>query len=447
MDIKKYKEMIELIIFISAAVFPAVGLPVTDGTKAIIVGVVVIVFILFKAGQLAHRRFLEERSMSKVKTMSMASRYAKTIKKFTDVVDKKISKNKNFDRLYRLQETKNKVLYELKDPDKVTKKRLKLEENLTKINYKIKDKEIIELINKTEEDKYYLIAHKISKLLVDFERTLLHAEQYNYRIKFGEFISKYALNENDRQRALIDSIGWTYFMTGRIEKGEKAIFAGINRALNVVNESQNEKVKQESIFNLARAYRHLGSNRYTGENYPEKALEYLSKAEEYITQVEKEKLTTDKESIEKIERRILEMNIGIDYGKIIAYYHQFNLKLKKQILSETDYENFYNAYKLLKGIKGKTYEFSNKHRYVKVEVLITKFLEVFHDHYEQFTHLFGEGFISSKYELIKEFNRSLVEADNVFKENIFTDEAIESYLEQKVIEMKYNILQILKGVK
>src|SRR5690606_30733151 len=130
MDIKKYKEMIELIIFISAAVFPAVGLPVTDGTKPIIVGVVVIVFILFKAGQLAHRRFLEERSMSKVKTMSMASRYAKTIKKFTDVVDKKISKNKKFDRLYRLQETKNKVLYELKDRSEEHTSELQSRENL-----------------------------------------------------------------------------------------------------------------------------------------------------------------------------------------------------------------------------------------------------------------------------------------------------------------------------
>lgn len=98
----------------------------------------------------------------------------------------------------------------------------------------------------------------------------------NERIEVGKLVTDAASKLGRRKEqisALIDDIGWTYFVTGNVEKAKENINHGIEKA-----------TEDEEFFFAAKGERHLaGINSSTGKK--EDVLDHLEKAEDFTKRV------------------------------------------------------------------------------------------------------------------------------------------------------------------
>lgn len=122
-------------------------------------------------------------------------------------------------------------------------------------------------------EKNYKISQNIIKCIFDMNRILLQLEQHNYRIKLGKYVAFFAVDEEQRIKAYMDLIGWSHILLGS-KKG----YAAINNAINIIEnrigkelspkapEGIPQEMYENYLFLKARAYRHLGSTYYTFKN-------------------------------------------------------------------------------------------------------------------------------------------------------------------------------------
>ncbi len=119
-------------------------------------------------------------------------------------------------------------------------------------------------------EKNVEISKNLIKRIFDVNRILLQIEQHNARIKLGEYVTYFSTDEVERIKGYMDLIGWSYVLLGD-KKGYAAIFTAIdiieNRIGKELNKEAPKGMSQEEyeqyLFLKARAYRHLGSTYYT----------------------------------------------------------------------------------------------------------------------------------------------------------------------------------------
>lgn len=437
------KDLIELAVIVLVGLFSIFGIQTTSvyvqQIIIVIFGVALLVFALYKGLKHIKDAHREVRSMSNINVIKKSKLHCQSLYRFAQVSRKKLEKNKALNYIKQTRQEEDKILDIIKGKNNSEEKILSIKNKIEKLKKDYSDKDTITLIKSLDQNQDYKISRLISKTFVDLERVLLNAEQYDLRIKFGKYILDFSDSELKRQRASIDFLGWTYLMMGEINKGERAIEQGIKRALYAIETSIDSHTIKESTYNIIRAYRHLGSARYTYENNPSKALEYLNKGRAQFLKLNRLDYKTEEQ--EKLE----EMIVGIDYGIGIASFYLFKTKLDKKQQTDDDYKRFEKMYHELSVLRDKSMNFKNKHRFVKVQILRSKYLELIMDHQVYFKPYLSTAIDHTSKNLLNEIKNSLNSVDTIFKKNIFTDESVELFLEESVKLLKYNLVDQLQG--
>lgn len=140
-------------------------------------------------------------------------------------------------------------------------------------------------------------------------RILWLSGDYKNRIKVGDLVYKAAILADDQSSAahmLIDDIGWTYFVTGKVKNAKDNIKKGINLALS-----------SQDYYYVAKGYRHL-FNIALQQNFEIEANNYLNEAEQYSN------------NIVDIKEKS-EMKNGIQYNKIelLIRQNQYDVALSE----------------------------------------------------------------------------------------------------------------------
>ncbi len=441
MKAKSVKEVIELVIYLVLTVIPLVlsilGITQTDDIYLIVILYVVFVVVLayiiyFVTSKIKENRKFKQ-SMSTNYVLKNIKRHSDSLLKFAKANEKKLIKNTSYNEFVKNRLEENELIKKFsKDID--NRKKKAIQSKLDIVSKRYSDKSTIELIRKLSSEQDFKVAQLISKTFISMERLLLNAEQFETRIKFGHYISKYSFSSSERQRALLDFLGWTNMMIGEVKKGESYIFEGIKRAEEDLKYVINEKDKAIFIYNICRGYRHLGSARLTVEKNPEQSIEYLKLASKHF----------DLLNYDSKNEAYDEMFYGIKYGFLDAHYHAFVNREKSLKNSENDYEHFLEVFKEFDALIAITKDFQNKHRYAKSLVLRTKYIELFHDQYHKFKKI-DVGLLNET-TLKTMINEDLEVLQILFKNNIFLDEATEEYMEQKVKYLKYQLIETIKGV-
>ncbi len=436
------KDFIEFLIIVLVGLTPLFGLQDNESiVKTIAILAVVIAVIIYglrRLYKMLKQQKRDEQSMSNLNVIKKSRHHCKSLYRYAEASRKKLLCNPYYREIKQDREQESKLLSRMVGKDPSAHEKEKLYQRIDALKKQYSDRNTISLIKNLDAEQDYKVAKLISDTFIRLERVLLNAEQFDLRVEFGKYIIDFSEKESDRQRASIDFLGWTYMMMGETKKGVAAILTGIERAEYSIKQTQNPETIESSLYNITRAYRHLGSARPIYEKTPEKAIEYLNKGLDSFKQLRISKLS------EETKEKYLEMEIGLKYGLIVASYYEFINKFNDNKQTDRDYEKLEHAFMNIDSLKGIAQTFKNKHRYVKFEIIKSKYLELLYDHKDQFQPFSKHAFDIDKDTIKTELNDCLTRVESIFWKNIFMDEAVEHYLEESVKLLQYNLVDLLK---
>lgn len=428
-DIKGY---VESAIIILVAIFSVIGINniEIDYIKLSAYGILAIVVIIFiyRTVKKLYLKRLGLVAMSNLSVIKNSNRYGEVLLTFANANQKKLLKNKNISKIKKIRELERHLVKRIMGNDSDLKKRNKIKIKIEKLKGDNTNANALSLIKELKPDQDYQVAQILSKTFVSLERTLLTADQYNLRIKFGHYISTFSNNIISRVKAELDFVGWTYMMKGNLNKGERAIKDGIALALEYMQDSNHQDSYQELNKLVVRGYRHLGSARPTYETKPTEALKYLNEAINYLNKIDYDEVYTK------------EMNAGIEYGIFIAELYLFKYINKKNQPTKNQYLKLLTNYKTIDEQLKIADTFTNKHRHLKFLVLKSKYAQLFTTEYKQFSFHLGNDFNYSFIDLKNEMSDYLNQAKTIFDNNIYIDESVEYYLEASVHNLKLELI-------
>lgn len=327
-----------------------------------------------------------------------------------------INTEKEIKMLYKLLKTNDKVLkkYENKSINKLKEYNYKniIKAIKGKKSNKIKDNFSYNITNNSKLNKARNNCNLIIDKFESLKRIFLQLDQHKLRIKFGKYILK---RGNDRQiiSSLIDYIGWSYILLGDYKKGINSL----NKALEIIENKLNNN-DSDYIFYLeskVRALRHKGSTYYTynDEHNPKKdlveALSILSNNSYF-------------KSIRNTEK-YLRLEIGIKNNLLLFEFYDY---LKKEKQSKND------CFKNLKNIENKMNKLIDESKFLKEKHRIIKLLTLQN-------LIINEEIRSNDYSNIELYNKNLKTITDLFNENIYFDDAMETFFEQSIMSLNYSI--------
>lgn len=293
------------------------------------------------------------------------------------------------------------------------------------------------------------------KAIKDIDHVLISTYKYKARIELGKFIEECSSNPAEVLRAKIDMLGWTYALRGQPGNCATAIYGAqvMFKKLEERNELPNlgdahNKEKIDEIVDLAilksRSYRHLAAApniRRVSENF---GIPQIEEARRILFEVS-ELTGLSKEQKEKIKRN----RIGVEFGQVEALYDHALIQYRKNdrnarntlerackfcliFLSEKpndeiDETRMFTTLDEIKGI--------DVHRYTKQLFIINKMIFLS-------KNLYGENEMQPyTAEFSKIYGTKIMEnlnnAKEVLNSSIYVDEAVETYIQQRV-EQVYN---------
>lgn len=401
---------------------------VSLGFLALLIIVAIIAFVKVKRQ--------ENNGMSNNVVILKTKQHCNVLQKYAKIVRKELQKNEQISQLKKNKEEEKDIIKRLTNKKISKDETEELEKKLNKLIETRDHKETRNFLKTLEEEKTFLVSQLICKKFSEMGRMLLNAEQFSLRIKFGEFLRDFSLEEEHRVSAYIDFIGWTNMLLGNTSKGERAIKSGIELARGIAENTEDEIKKNKYYFYITRGYRHLGSTRRTLEKNPAQSVEYLNLGEENLAKINK--------SVENFEHnKFQEMDIGIKYGILNAQYNEFIINKKRYLNTEECYVKFYQSYLTFEDFITESSTFNNKHRYIKFILLEIKYLKEIKTECDIFRKYAPNSnlnpiMISTK---IKD---SLEIVGKIFKDNIFMDESIEYYFDEQVDYFKHQLVELLK---
>lgn len=396
-------------------------LKLVSGITAIAIAVVFFSYKGFKY------LYYKKRAMDSVNINNLAKKHCKSLLKVKKGISKRLDKHKNVK-----ESTKHKIklnkLYK-----SIINSNTNPEEKIDKIKSYHNNISIIKNFKKADVQESFEITKIFTENILEIEGILLQVEQYDTRIELGEFLVKYSFDSEIIQKSYIDLIGWTYMMKGLVNPGKDAINIGIKHALNDIDNNYSEELTKKSLYNICRAYRHLGSSKYTLERNPLEAIDHNNKGMNYF-----EKLDEKNYSFDEYKG----MEIGLKYGNLAAYYFHFKNKTTKFKAKKEDFIIFYNNLEIIDECIEISSNFKNNHRLIKLNLIKTKYIELIIDYNLRFEeHL---KFDINLINLNSQFDRLLTDTNNLFKGNIFIDESLEEYLSRKNKQLLYQYSYLMK---
>lgn len=425
-DLGQFKNGIDILMILTTLVLTYFGFQSHEALVQLIIFGVILLLIVLYVSYVIIRSYneyrIENKSMTNSSVVKRVRKYCDSLYEFSKAIRKKVYKNKEFVTINKMYLQEKKIIKKIHHSKTTEKQKEILTIKLKKLKTNFTNKNALSVISHLDTTQDFIIVDLLVDIFSELERPLLNAEQFSLRVKFGNFIKDFSKDENKRQKAYIDFLGWSYIMLGRTKKGLEAIHQGIESAKVTLEETNNEKLKQECIYNIARAYRHLGSARERYEKKPLEAKKDLEKAKEYLFK------------LDPSFKGYTEMEVGIDYGLIMTNYFIFVNKTKTTRLTSTHKDNLDESFANINDLINVAHSFSNKHRYVKLLLLKAKYLNQLLLHQED----------NPKLNEINEVKDVLRKVEIIFKDNIFTDEAVEFYLEESVNRFKHELLIALE---
>ncbi len=412
----------------------------TQTGRIIAIGIIVLVVLgicvrvamdLFKSKRSLGSASIINNARKYVKQMlSLADANAKQLKKFDFISSQKklYKRNKSIVNKYLLKSN-----FSEKDLDRVyTEKKEKLEEDIRNHirhrseNYS--DLEALKAYNGLHNvmtdaslEKNIEISKNLIKRIFDVNRILLQIEQHNARIKFGKYVTFFSTDEKERIEGYMDLIGWSYVLLGD-KKGYAAIFTAIDVIENRIGKDlkpvapidMKQSEYEEYLFLKARAYRHLGSTYYTFKDID--AGYYCNKSQEVLDVLKASGFA------EKNKSRYENMLYGVRNNLYLYHLYKFISDNKRENgngdtrkLEETRA----NVEKTLADLSALPKEEQDSHRMLKLLSLKCQINKVF-------------SVIKKERMDISSTSKDLKAIESTLSKNIYFDDAMEVYTNQKV---------------
>ena len=401
-------------------------MPIVSATQPwpIIIIVGIVLFIAYGLNFLYEKRIISQ-SMSNSSVFKASKKHCKTLYKFAKVSSKEFSKLPKVKKYIREKNSEKEILNRIiKNKSKnniIARHRLKkLNKSYESLKTKFDNKSALQIVKNLSVEKEQKICDFLSVEFNKLDRVLLNAEQYNLRIKFGEFLKFFGNTMEVRMKASIDNISWTYAMMGLDKKLRNELDFAINSIEEYLKDKNvEEKENQILLLLLCKAYRHFGSAKTIVTRNPDLAIDKLrigmNKLVDYTIDLEK------KES----------MRVGFEYGILYATY----IKVEKDIRVNSNIKIIYDSIERIDQLIHDTEGFINKHRHVKFHLLRNAYNELLVNHqvYEN-----NHG----RCKLLERLSCGIETVNQIFDNNIFTDEAIEIMLSQQIFLMKHKLINL-----
>lgn len=266
-------------------------------------------------------------------------------------------------------------------------------------------------------EKAYQIAQAIIEEIFSVNRVLLQLEQHHIRIRLGRYVAKYTNNEIQQIKAYTDLIGWTYILLGDNRRGHEAISTAINIINNRIGASgeipdgMTMERYYDYLFLKVRALRHLGTTYYTYKNID--SYSYLESAMEILEKYDFEHNYKDRAGLEN-------MRFGILNNMYLSMFYKFVEKDDRDKRGLEDIKNMLiNVERSISELDALPPEKQDRHRFVKLTALkcqLTKALDV----------------CGLKRIDVVAAEKDMERVESILNKNIYFDDAIEVYINQKV---------------
>lgn len=306
------------------------------------------------------------------------------------------------------------------------------------------------------------VTDAIIDCIKDVDKVMLQVEQPHIRYELGKYVAANASDVWDKVKALVDMQGWTAVLMRKYSLMEKALAAAcetieqIKKELPsvdvVLNGNSSEKEISDTYNCLlyeTRVYRHYAAAPKYRRNNLEKAFVNIKKAAECIDELKRLAPVLS----EKQNREVLRTEYGVVYGIAELYYDIARDKAKKGLYSDARAA----ITKALEKTDSMCDSFGqlaelDAHRALKVRVLENKIFFVVRNLFKETD---CDGAVKAAFERYKGSDTS--ETENrldenldyvlgVLNHNIYADEAIESYLQQRIMQV-YKIAGSRMGIK
>ncbi len=405
----------------------------------IIVSVIVtIAFAYFT--YLIIKTYKQKKSLSNSAVVAESAKYIKYLNNLANANDKRLIKLSNVnsfrsaEKIYKKinKFTKGKVVKTDENNDKLNKLLQELKKyQFTNINKKAKtqNKKHIKTTKQIDRNTSQIVSARIIKCILELDRVLLQIEQYQLKIKLGKFIIKYSNNDFEILKAYIDFVGWTNFLLGKNKEGRNAIAQAILMIDNKIGKEtnipsdMNEKDYYEYKFLKVRALRHLSTTHYSY-----KSNDYIEDEFDESYKIMKE---VNFKNYYVNSSRYLNMLIGIENNYYLYKFYIHQEMVKKNQISDFDYKtvmDIINEY--IQKIKDMPLQEQDRHRLIKLYVFKNQLLKEFSDE---------KNSINER----NEFKEDLKNIETIFNKNIYLDDALEVFVNEKIQDLYDDVRDII----
>lgn len=278
-------------------------------------------------------------------------------------------------------------------------------------------KSTLKVMESAPAEKAYKIAQAIIEEIFSINRVLLQLEQHYIRIRLGKYVAKYTNSEIQQIKAYTDLIGWTYILLGNNRKGHEAISTAINIINNRIGDNgeipdgMTAEKYYEYLFLKVRALRHLGTTYYTYKNMD--SYSYLERAIEILDTYDFEHNYPDKAALEN-------MRFGILNNMYLSMFYKFVEKDDRDKRGLEDIKNMLiDVERNIAQLEVLPPEKQDKHRFVKLTALKCQLLKAL-------------DVCGLKRMDVFSMEKDMERVEKILNKNIYFDDAIEVYINQKV---------------
>lgn len=296
---------------------------------------------------------------------------------------------------------------------------------------------------------------EISDCILDVDHVLLSSNQYVSRIFFGIYLTECHVNYFDKINAEVDMLGWTYALAGKKSKSENILHEAIDELkldIESINEVPTAKSSKEVInfyYNanlyLQRAYRHLAANpKIRRSSDLKENIENLDKAREALSKfyIDEKKKIFQPYLTESQCKEITRNRLGITFGYVETYYdfarQESHKKKNFELVVEHLKQSIYYFNELI--VDKNELDKIDKHRELNLTIIANKILfliEIVFGNDREMPDIIAEYAKNFKHSFEtdqEQIDNSLDEIKSILKSAIYVDQAIESFIQQRVFQ-------------
>ena len=290
---------------------------------------------------------------------------------------------------------------------------------------------------------------EVTKTILQLDHVLLSANHLRNRIFLGKFLKDYANDDNVRLQAKVDMLGWTYALLGKRNQCKKII----EEALNDISEVENSKAylkytedeKVKFMITKIRCYRHLVANPQIRRHEFNNCKNHIKMAFTLLDELAP--------SLKSDQDKLFKNYVALCFGEAELYYDEAKVNYKRGRINEANLLLKDAINDIRKAIGFKDAEKAKKleelrrvdnHRYANVLLLSNK-LAIFgfkllqaglED--EELSTFVNQYFPIDGNEHTQ-LDTNLKSMEKVFNKSIYVDQAIESFIQESVLEAYKNV--------